>query len=695
MRRVFLLATLIPAALGQTLSFGTPEVYGAGQGPLAIATGDLNGDGKPDIAVANASTSDVSIYLNNGDGTFTVGPSVGLPSDCLVGYIAIGSFVAKGAADLLAVCTLSDVTMIVVPNVGKGRFGTPVRVTLPPPADEAWAGNYVFAQLDPAVADFNGDGLTDIVLAAVDQNRLSHNSGVPILDWYFVPSKGGGAFGAAAPLNMGAAAAFVAFSIAAGDFNGDRKLDLIGAAVPGGNSSSGSLVGSIEIFFAAGNGDGTFQALTPVSLPGVGSEDLGTLLIPADVNGDSKLDLVITGSSLVDAALLSGTGVHTTGYFTGVSEVAVLLGDGTGHFTQSYYAGLQTYMSGAVLGNFLGTGKLDLAATTAAGDFIEHVMPSGGLEVFPGVGDGTFDAPVSLAFPSSTIATGLAVADFNGDGKPDLAFPGFPAIPLPSFRNNIALNSGTVSVLTLLLAALPSGSAEVLLNTTAAAPPTFTDANGASFANGPQAVDSIVSAFGTGLDVMTAGAASLPLPTTLGGVTIEVKDSAGVTRQAPLFYVSPQQINYAIPDGTADGAATVTIQSTTGAFVAQQQIVSVAPGIFNANGLAVGTAEMTVNGQQQQTTLVSHGATVPIDVSGGETFLTLYGTGIRNHVSAVTATVGTVANVPVAYAGAQGSYFGEDQINIQLPASLQGAGSVNVSLNVDSQTSNMVRIAVK
>jgi uncharacterized protein (TIGR03437 family) len=75
-------------------------------------------------------------------------------------------------------------------------------------------------------------------------------------------------------------------------------------------------------------------------------------------------------------------------------------------------------------------------------------------------------------------------------------------------------------------------------------------------------------------------------------------------------------------------------------------------------------------------------------------YLILYGTGIRNHQNAVTATVGT-ASITAAYAGAQGVYVGEDQINIQLPQSLAGSGVVNVSLNVDGQTSNSVQIQIQ
>ena len=125
-----------------------------------------------------------------------------------------------------------------------------------------------------------------------------------------------------------------------------------------------------------------------------------------------------------------------------------------------------------------------------------------------------------------------------------------------------------------------------------------------------------------------------------------------------------------------------------------------APGIFNVSGLALGYAD-TVDASGKQTyTNVSTPDTsgafhlAPIDVSGGNVFLLLFGTGIRNHAGAVTATIGSTT-LPTAYAGAQGAFVGEDQINIALPASLAGSGAVHVSLSMDGQTSNSVQIQIK
>ena len=101
-------------------------------------------------------------------------------------------------------------------------------------------------------------------------------------------------------------------------------------------------------------------------------------------------------------------------------------------------------------------------------------------------------------------------------------------------------------------------------------------------------------------------------------------------------------------------------------------------------------------GNEQQTGVINIRQTLvsAIDVSGGQTYLVLYGTGIHNLANPVVATIGNT-QVTAAYAGVQGYYVGEDQINIQLPASMAGSGKVSVSLAVDGQTSNTVKIQIQ
>lgn len=94
-----------------------------------------------------------------------------------------------------------------------------------------------------------------------------------------------------------------------------------------------------------------------------------------------------------------------------------------------------------------------------------------------------------------------------------------------------------------------------------------TTVSAASFAPAV-APDSIASVFGIGIAASTNVATTLPLPQTLDGVTVKLKDSAGVERGAPLFFISPNQINFLLPAATALGAATATIEFNSGVLAA-------------------------------------------------------------------------------------------------------------------------------
>jgi uncharacterized protein (TIGR03437 family) len=228
----------------------------------------------------------------------------------------------------------------------------------------------------------------------------------------------------------------------------------------------------------------------------------------------------------------------------------------------------------------------------------------------------------------------------------------------------------------------------------------FVNANAASFRTSVVAQSSIVTAVGTGLTAGTASATTNPAPTTLGGAAVVVRDSAGVARNAPLFYVSPTQINYAVPEGTAPGAATVNVTGSATPFQTQLQIATVSPGIFGVQGLAAANVLRVRGGEQTVGEVVrldtgGNLALAPIDLGPADqqTFLILYGTGIRN-ANPVTVSIGNVL-VTAAFAGAQGTFAGEDQINVLLPQTLRGAGVVDVTLNVDGQVANRVKIQIQ
>src|SRR5262249_22991143 len=113
----------------------------------------------------------------------------------------------------------------------------------------------------------------------------------------------------------------------------------------------------------------------------------------------------------------------------------------------------------------------------------------------------------------------------------------------------------------------------------------------ASYSGVALASESIVAAFGSGLATTTQAATVLPLPTVLSGTTVTIKDSAGTERLAPLFFVSPTQVNYQISPETETGLATVTIIGGDGSVSAgKAQITRVAPGLFTANATGGGVA---------------------------------------------------------------------------------------------------------
>jgi uncharacterized protein (TIGR03437 family) len=215
--------------------------------------------------------------------------------------------------------------------------------------------------------------------------------------------------------------------------------------------------------------------------------------------------------------------------------------------------------------------------------------------------------------------------------------------------------------------------------------------------NSTLAPESIASAFGTNLATSMQQAQSIPLPVTLGGTTVLVTDANGISRYADLFYVSPTQVNYEVPPGVVAGKASVTV-AVNGDPVAFGTITlaAVAPGIYTANstgkGLAAGFAyTLHADGTNSMATLA-----VPIDLGAAtdQVTLELFGTGIRNHTGTVSAKIGT-ATATVAYAGPQNTFVGLDQVNITLPRSLIGAGSVTVALTVDTQPANPVTVTFK
>jgi uncharacterized protein (TIGR03437 family) len=238
--------------------------------------------------------------------------------------------------------------------------------------------------------------------------------------------------------------------------------------------------------------------------------------------------------------------------------------------------------------------------------------------------------------------------------------------------------------------------------------------NAASFSAGPLAVEAIGAIFGSNLASGVQAAGALPLPTSLAGTVVKIRDSLGVERLAPLFFVSSGQVNYQAPVGTTAGNATMTVSSLSGfVSIGDIRIVSVAPGLFsaNANGQGVAAAvALRVRGDGSQSfepvaqfdAAQNRFVPAPIDLgpdlenASDQVFLILYGTGLRfrSDLSAVTATIGG-ASSEVLFAGATPGFVGLDQVNLRLPRSLAGRGAVDIELRVNGQLANTVQVSVR
>jgi uncharacterized protein (TIGR03437 family) len=730
-------------------TFQAPVTYSAGEDHLGLPDSlvalDLNGDGHPDLAVANRNDNSISTLINSG-GQFKPALVTPLPVD--VQYLAFSDFNHDGKLDLAAASSHSS-ALVMLAGKGDGSFQAPAfyaignrpgSLGVAPLQDgntllvsaDGLTGNPWITIVSPqgvpgapaltllggsptgvAAADLNGDGQPDAVVVG--------GSGVSV-----VLSKGG-AYQAPVKYSLtdsspqavaigdlnkdgkpdivvaniegsvsvllgngdgtlrspsSAAVDQNASSIALGDFNGDGKLD---AAVAAYGSDEGTQ-GSITVL--SGNGNGTFQSPLTLTVTGFHLEAVAT----ADLNGDGMLDIAAVGV---------GTSRQT-------ATLAVFLGQTGGKFQPARTFPIQASgvtEGGIAIGDLNGDGRLDIVAFTYGQK----------IDVLLGDGLGGFHEAATLPTSLAANNAALALADINGDGKLDIVTTGtffagngdgtfqteqqFLAASLPTSVAivKIGATTGMISVGqagTMAATALltPLASPLTIGANVSAASPTIKLLTPAS----------IATAFGTDLATETAGASSATLPTTLGKTTVTITDSAGAQLPAPLFYVSSGQVNYEVPAATAIGDAQVTIVNGNGdAGSAGIQIAKVAPAVFTLNAAGLAAADVitvAADGSKELGNVYTVGASgvqpLPVNLNAGPVYLSIFATGIRNAQS-VTATVAG-QSVPVLFWGAQGVFAGLDQVNIgPLPVSLKGRGSINIGLSADSQSANTVSLTIQ
>jgi hypothetical protein len=360
------------------------KVYATDSEPNSIAVGDLNGDGQNDIVSVNSSS--ITIFLGNPDGTFQAGVNYDLPSGTQLGTAVIDDVTGDGKLDII----VSEGSQFAVyPGKGDGILGDPQLTTAAGPT------NYL------VTGDFNGDGKKDVA-TSIGQIFLNNGSGT-------FTAVSTAAF--PAPIQGGI---YPGQYLATGDFNKDGKLDL---------AVENELTGAVDVFL--GQGGGTFSGAGSYALP------TGADLVVTDLDGDGNPDLYF------------GLG-NTQGFggeIVSSDRSYALLGKGDGTFQGapsepfSYY-NLQTIAvtgaASASTGNVFdlnGDKKLDVLILTETST---QTPVSFAFTAYLGNGDGTFKTGPSSAVPSTYPVNGnpvpvtgvstYAIADFNGDGIPDLAY---------------------------------------------------------------------------------------------------------------------------------------------------------------------------------------------------------------------------------------------------------------------------------
>ena len=381
-------------------TFMPPTNLNVGSTPFFVAVNDLNRDGKPDLAVADL-FSGVLILLGRGDGTFT-GPS-GFSADSPA-RIAIGDVNRDSVPDLAVAscggdCYPGSDTVAILLGTGGGRFSTS-------------ATYFTGSPSGVALDDLNGDSRLDLAVTNAFGDNVSVRLGT-----------GDGRFPKPPETNVFKSPT----SIARSDFNGDSRADLCVV-----------YQGSDEIGIMLGRGDGTFTDPARVSV-GDGPHAVAA----RDLNGDGKVDLVVVNefADTISILLGNGDGTFTTGLiassghdpvavatadFNGdgkpdlavanqiPDQVSILIGTGTGLFAPPTSLSVGRDPSAVEVGDFNRDSRPDLAVANENSDNVSILI---------GAGDGSFSGPAD--FDVGRLPQSVVSSDFNGDSRPDLAVGNF------------------------------------------------------------------------------------------------------------------------------------------------------------------------------------------------------------------------------------------------------------------------------
>ena len=354
-------------------SFTAQQTFATGMGPISVTAADVNGDGKPDLIVANYFINTVSVLLN------TTAPGATMPS-----FTAQQTFATGNSPRSV---TAADVNGdgkpdLIVANFMSHTVSVLLNTTAPGANSPSFATQQTFAtgtlSYAVAAADVNGDGKPDLIVANTNDNTVS------VLLNTTAPGATTPSFAAQQIFATGSGPR----SVTAADVNGDGKPDLI-VANYGGNTVS-------VLLNTTASPTATLNFATQQVF---GTETYPNSVAAADLNGDGKLDLIVANQ-------------NATG------GVSVLLNTSAPGATTPSFATQQAFASGRYLYNAVaadvnGDGKPDLIMSNPADSTITVLLNT----TAPGATTLSFAAPQTFAVP---YPAGVTVADVNGDGKPDL-----------------------------------------------------------------------------------------------------------------------------------------------------------------------------------------------------------------------------------------------------------------------------------
>lgn len=441
--------------------------------------------------------------------------------------------------------------------------------------------------------------------------------------------------------------------------------------------------------------------------------------------------------NLINSSTVAITGCTMNGNTASIQGGAVSLGNSSGTITNCTISGNTSPNGGGIAINATtGTATLAITSCTVAnnigttngGIFIESsgagtnvavtvrntIVANNGVNIGGTVAPGAFGTITSLGYnltndltnaslnqPTDVVNANPLLAPLQNNGgltQTHALLPGSPAVDKGSSSGALTDQRGVPRPIDDAVVNNATGGDGADIGAFERTSPVVVSA--ASFKRGTQAQESIVAMFGEFLTNNIAVGNSVPLPTTLDSTSLTVLDAQNQSREAPLFFVSPGQINFLIPTGTAVGDVSIFVRRN-GVPIASTKlpIAAVEPSLFTANASGTGIPAAVIfrvrNGVVTNEAVTS--AAIDIGPEGDVLVLVLYGGGIRkrSNLSAVTMKIGGVT-VGADYAGEAPGFIGLDQINTAvLPRSLAGKGLVNLELSVDGKPANVVQLNFK